>query len=142
MFFKYWRVTLLRFVILLYLLTLLRTYWRSPSYYQYRWSKVAAKLQLSSVLKIKTQIGGSCWSKSTSKKFEGFRALFGNCNQIYYKLVFLTINLNLIQQIVLLGSFPPSSFFTLKLVCFIGFPGSSHLVLFSFPLCMLIVMNV
>ena len=50
------------------------------SYYKYWWSKVAAKLQLSSVLKIKTWTGGSCWSKSTSKKSEGFRARFGNCN--------------------------------------------------------------
>ena len=29
--------------------------------------------------------------------------------------------------------FPPR-FFTVKLVCFIGFPGSSYLVLFIFPL--------
>ena len=29
--------------------------------------------------------------------------------------------------------FPPK-FFTMKLVCFIGFPGSSYLVLFIFPL--------
>ena len=32
-----------------------------------------------------------------------------------------------------LGRFPPG-FFTVKLVCFIGFPGSSYLVLFIFPL--------
>ena len=31
------------------------------------------------------------------------------------------------------GKFPPR-FFTMKLVCFIGFPGSSYLVLFIFPL--------
>ena len=31
------------------------------------------------------------------------------------------------------GRFPPR-FFTVKLVCFIGFPGSSYLVLFNFPL--------
>ena len=31
------------------------------------------------------------------------------------------------------GRFPPR-FFTVKLVCFIGFPGSSHFVLFIFPL--------
>ena len=30
------------------------------------------------------------------------------------------------------GRFPPR-FFTVKLVCFIGFPGSSYLVLFIFP---------
>ena len=29
--------------------------------------------------------------------------------------------------------FPPR-FFTVKLVCFIGFPGSSYLILFIFPL--------
>ena len=29
-------------------------------------------------------------------------------------------------------------FFTVKLVCFIGFPGSSYLVLFTFPLCMIL----
>ena len=28
----------------------------------------------------------------------------------------------------------PLRFFTVKLVCFIGFPGSSYLVLFIFPL--------
>ena len=32
-----------------------------------------------------------------------------------------------------LGRFPPG-FFTVKLVGFIGFPGSSYLVLFIFPL--------
>ena len=31
------------------------------------------------------------------------------------------------------GRFPPK-FFTVKRVCFIGFPGSSYLVLFIFPL--------
>ena len=31
------------------------------------------------------------------------------------------------------GRFPPR-FFTVKLVCFISFPGSSYLVLFIFPL--------
>ena len=29
-------------------------------------------------------------------------------------------------------------FFTVKLVCFIGFPGLSYLVLFTFPLCMIL----
>ena len=33
--------------------------------------------------------------------------------------------------------FPPR-FFTVKLVCFIGFPGSSYLVLFNFLLCMIL----
>ena len=31
-----------------------------------------------------------------------------------------------------------SRFFTVKLVCFIGFPGSSYLVLFTFLLCMIL----
>ena len=33
-----------------------------------------------------------------------------------------------------LGRFPPRFFFTVKLVCFIGFPRSSYLVLFIFLL--------
>ena len=32
----------------------------------------------------------------------------------------------------------PHRFFTVKLVCFIGFPGSSYLVLFNFSLCMIL----
>ena len=36
------------------------------------------------------------------------------------------------------GRFPPR-FFTVKLVCFIGFPGSSYLVLFTIPLCMILM---
>ena len=35
------------------------------------------------------------------------------------------------------GKFPPR-FFTMKLVCFIGFPGSSYIVLFNFLLCMIL----
>ena len=35
------------------------------------------------------------------------------------------------------GKFPPR-FFTVKLVCFIGFPRSSYLVLFNFLLCMIL----
>ena len=35
------------------------------------------------------------------------------------------------------GGFPPK-FFTMKLVCFIGFPESSYFVLFTFPLCMIL----
>ena len=33
--------------------------------------------------------------------------------------------------------FPPR-FFIVKLVCFIGFLGSSYLILFTFPLCMIL----
>ena len=36
------------------------------------------------------------------------------------------------------GRFPPK-FFTVKLVCFIGFPGSSYLVLFTILLCMILM---
>ena len=36
------------------------------------------------------------------------------------------------------GRFPPR-FFTVKLVCFIGFPESSYLILFIFPLCMILM---
>ena len=36
------------------------------------------------------------------------------------------------------GRFPPR-FFTVKLVCFISFPRSSYLVLFNFPLCMILI---
>ena len=36
------------------------------------------------------------------------------------------------------GRFPPR-FFTMKLVCFIGFPGSSYLVLFTILLCVMFV---
>ena len=36
------------------------------------------------------------------------------------------------------GRFCPR-FFTVKLVCFIGFPRSSYLVLFIFPLCMILM---
>ena len=42
------------------------------------------------------------------------------------KLLFTIVN-------CFLGRFPPK-FFTVKLVCFIGFPGLSYLVLFIFPL--------
>ena len=43
------------------------------------------------------------------------------------------LDLKLLFTIVdcFLGGFPPR-FFTMKLVCFIGFPGSSYLVLFIF----------
>ena len=42
------------------------------------------------------------------------------------KLLFIIVN-------YFSGRFPPR-FFTMKLVCFIGFPRSSYLVLFIFPL--------
>ena len=46
------------------------------------------------------------------------------------KLLFTIVN-------CFLGKFPPK-FFTVKLVYFIGFPGSSYLVLFTFLLCMIL----
>ena len=42
------------------------------------------------------------------------------------KLLFIIVN-------CFLGRFPPR-FFTVKLVCFIGFPRSLYLILFIFPL--------
>ena len=44
------------------------------------------------------------------------------------------LDLKLLFTIVdfFLGRFPPR-FFTVKLVCFVGFPGSLYLVLFIFP---------
>ena len=49
-------------------------------------------------------------------------------------------NLKLLFTIVncFSGRFP-LRFFTVKLVCFIGFPESSYLVLFNFPLCMILM---
>ena len=46
------------------------------------------------------------------------------------KLFFIIVN-------CLLGRFPPK-FFIVKLVCFIGFPELSYLVLFTFLLCMIL----
>ena len=50
------------------------------------------------------------------------------------------LDLKLLFTIVdcFLGRFPPR-FFTVKLVCFIGFPGSLYLVLFIIPLCMILM---
>ena len=39
---------------------------------------------------------------------------------------------------LLFGKVSPQFFFILKLVCFIGFLGSSYLVLFIFPLCIIL----
>ena len=49
------------------------------------------------------------------------------------------LDLKLLFTIVdcFLGRFPPR-FFTMKLVFFIDFPGSSYLVLFNFSLCMIL----
>ena len=38
-----------------------------------------------------------------------------------------------------LGKFPSRFFFTMKLVCFIDFPESSYLVLFTILLCMILM---
>ena len=37
------------------------------------------------------------------------------------------------------GKVSPQDFFTVKLVCFISFSRSSYLVLFTFPLCMILI---
>ena len=47
------------------------------------------------------------------------------------KLVFTIVN-------SFSGRFPPK-FFTVKLVCFINLPRSSYLVLFTIPLCMILM---
>ena len=52
----------------------------------------------------------------------------------YYKLLFDIVD-------CFLGIVPPR-FFTLKLDYFIGFLGLPYLVLFSFPLCMICLMNI
>ena len=50
---------------------------------------------------------------------------------IYLKLLFIIVN-------CFLRRFPPG-FFTMKLVCFISFSGSSYLVLFTIPLYMILM---
>ena len=60
--------------------TLSSTYQRSHSYCQNRWSKVAAKLQLSSKPKIKDVNWKFMLEQIHIKKSEGFRAQIGNCN--------------------------------------------------------------
>ena len=52
------------------------------------------------------------------------------CFVLDLKLLFTIVN-------CFSGRFPPR-FFTVKLVCFIGFPRSSYLVLFNFLLCMIL----
>ena len=49
---------------------------------------------------------------------------------LYLKFLFIIVD-------CFSGRFPPR-FFTVKLVCFIDFLGSSYLVLFTFPLCMIL----
>ena len=53
---------------------------------------------------------------------------------VEYKDKSFVLDLKLLFTIVdfFLGRFPPR-FFTVKLVCFVGFPGSLYLVLFIFP---------
>ena len=52
---------------------------------------------------------------------------------LYLKFLFNVVN-------CFLRRFPPR-FFTVKLICFIGFPGSSYLILFIIPLCMINLIN-
>ena len=67
-----------------------------------------------------------------SEAVEGF-AVSSSTRIVESKDKDFVLDLKLLFTIVdcFLGRFPPR-FFTVKLVCFIGFPGSSYLVLFIF----------
>ena len=67
-----------------------------------------------------------------SEAMEGF-AVSSSTGIVKSKDKGFVLDLKLLFSIVdcFLGRFPPR-FFTVKLVCFIGFPGSSYLVLFIF----------
>ena len=78
--------------------------------------------------------------RSYIEEFRGSEAVEGFCSKFIYRIVKsrdkgFVLDLKLLFTIVncFLGRFPPR-FFTVKLVCFIGFPRSSYLVLFIFPL--------
>ena len=78
------------------------------------------------------------------KKFRGSKAIEGFCCKFIYYIVefrdkYFVLDLKLLIIIVdcFLGRFPPR-FFIVKLVCFIGFPGSSYFILFIIPLCMIL----
>ena len=94
-------------------------------------TKLQPKFQISSVLKSKTWTESLCWSRSKSKKFEGFRASFDNHSQVYYKFNILGCKLLFDSGFNFLG-LVSSGFFTLKLICFISFPRSSYLILYNF----------
>ena len=80
------------------------------------------------------------WWRSYTRKFRGSEAVEGFCCKFIYGIVesrdkSFVLDLKLLFTIVdcFLGRFS-SRFFTVKLVCFIGFPGSSYLFLFIFLL--------
>ena len=74
------------------------------------------------------------------EEFRGFVAMEGFCCKFIYgnckvqgQRFCIRSETSLYHSGLLSGRFPPR-FFTMKLVCFIGFPGSSYLVLFIFLL--------
>ena len=79
------------------------------------------------------------------EKFRGFEAIEGFCCKFIYWIVefrdkSFVLNLKLLFIIVdcFLGRFS-LKVFIVKLVCFIGFRRSSYLVLFTIPLCMILM---
>ena len=78
--------------------------------------------------------------RSYIEEFKGSEAVEGFCSEFIYRIVKsrdkgFVLDLKLLFTIVnfFSGRFAPR-FFTMKLVGFIGFPRSSYLVLFIFPL--------
>ena len=66
------------------------------------------------------------WKVFTVSSSTGIVESRDKCFVLDLKLLFTIVN-------CFLGRFPPR-FFTVKLICFIGFPRSLYLVLFIFPL--------
>ena len=82
--------------------------------------------------------------RSNIEEFRGSEAVEGFCCEFIYGIVEsrdkgFVLDLKLLFTIVdcFRESFLPG-FFTVKLVCIIGFPRSSYLVLFTFTLCMIL----
>ena len=82
--------------------------------------------------------------RSYIEEFRGSEAVEGFCCKFIYgdvesrdKSFALDMKLLFIIVDCFSRRFPPR-FFTVKLVCFIGFRGLSYLVLFTFPLCMIL----
>ena len=74
-----------------------------------------------------------------SKAEDGFSTVSSSTSIVESRDKSFVLDLKLLFIIVdcFSGRFPPR-FFTMKLVCFIGFPGSSYLILFIFPMCMIL----
>ena len=70
-----------------------------------------------------------------SEAVEGFccKFIYGDC-RVQGQRFCTRSETSLYYSGLLFEKVPPPRFFTVKLVCFIGFPGSSYLVLFIFPL--------